>query len=76
MKPILAFVVIFKAKFCLLALLAALLAVTGCSGINTSHSVSPASFFLPGLMKAEPAPQPAPGNLAPAEPSIEKSAQS
>ena len=23
----------------------------GCSGINTSQSVSPASFFLPGLMR-------------------------
>jgi hypothetical protein len=26
----------------------------GCSGINTGTSVSPASFFLPGLMKADP----------------------
>ncbi len=26
---------------------------TGCSGINASHSVSPASFFLPGLLKNE-----------------------
>jgi hypothetical protein len=26
----------------------------GCSGINTSGSVSPASFFIPGLMKADP----------------------
>ena len=26
----------------------------GCSGINTSTSVSPASFFLPGLLKADP----------------------
>jgi hypothetical protein len=26
----------------------------GCSGINASTSVSPASFFLPGLMKADP----------------------
>jgi hypothetical protein len=35
-----------------LALLAALsLAGTGCSGINASQTVSPASFFLPGLMK-------------------------
>jgi hypothetical protein len=25
----------------------------GCSGINTSHSVSPAMFFLPGLGEAE-----------------------
>ena len=25
----------------------------GCSGINTGTSVSPASFFLPGLMRYE-----------------------
>ena len=30
------------------------LAGAGCSGINTGGSVSPASFFLPGLMKADP----------------------
>jgi hypothetical protein len=40
-----------------LLLAAALLVVTaGCSGINASHSVSPASFFLPGLLKADPPP--------------------
>jgi len=27
------------------------LALTGCSGINASHSVSPASFLLPGLIQ-------------------------
>jgi len=27
------------------------LVITGCSGINTTQSVSPASFFLPGLLK-------------------------
>jgi hypothetical protein len=26
----------------------------GCSGINAGSSVSPASFFLPGLLKASP----------------------
>jgi hypothetical protein len=26
----------------------------GCGGINASHSVSPASFFLPGLLQADP----------------------
>ena len=26
----------------------------GCGGINASQSVSPASFFLPGLLKACP----------------------
>lgn len=36
---------------------AALVAVVafgaGCSGIRASHSISPASFFLPGLLKYE-----------------------
>ena len=27
------------------------LASAGCSGINSTQSVSPASFFLPGLLK-------------------------
>jgi len=26
----------------------------GCSGINASRSVSPATFLLPGFMKADP----------------------
>jgi hypothetical protein len=26
----------------------------GCGGINASQSISPASFFLPGLLKACP----------------------
>jgi hypothetical protein len=26
---------------------------TGCGGINASQTVSPASFFLPGLLKAD-----------------------
>ena len=29
------------------------LACAGCGGINANQSVSPASFFLPGLMKAD-----------------------
>jgi hypothetical protein len=32
------------------------LSSAGCSGINAGTSVSPASFFLPGLMKADPPP--------------------
>jgi hypothetical protein len=28
----------------------------GCSGINTSGSASPATFLLPGLLKADPPP--------------------
>jgi hypothetical protein len=35
-------------------LMALALGSTGCGGINASQSVSPASFFLPGLMKADP----------------------
>jgi len=34
---------------------ALLLVCGGCSGINTTQSVSPATFFLPGLLKADPA---------------------
>jgi len=37
------------------ALLAALVLLgAGCGGINASQSVSPASFFLPGLLRADP----------------------
>jgi len=37
-----------------LTMLAALvLAGTGCGGINASQTVSPATFFLPGLLKAD-----------------------
>ena len=47
-----------------LAAAAACLAVavlsTGCGGVNATGSVSPATFFLPGLMKAAPV-KPAPG---------------
>jgi hypothetical protein len=27
---------------------------SGCSGINAGTSISPATFLLPGIMKAEP----------------------
>jgi hypothetical protein len=38
-----------------LAMLAFLLLLgAGCSGINAGGNVSPASFFIPGLMKADP----------------------
>jgi len=30
------------------------LAAAGCSGVHQSGSVSPATFFLPGILKAEP----------------------
>jgi len=39
------------AAFFILAIL-----VGGCSGINSSHSISPATFLLPGLLKADPGP--------------------
>lgn len=32
--------------------------VTGCGGISASKSVSPLDFLLPGLVKADPPPQP------------------
>ncbi len=49
--------------------LAALLAVvgmacTGCGGVQGSHSVSPASFFLPGLIHHEVS-EPRPDDAAP-----------
>jgi hypothetical protein len=38
-----------------LGLLAALAFLgAGCGGINASQSVSPASFLLPGILKADP----------------------
>ena len=43
-------------KFGLAAGAALLVLTAGCSGINASHSVSPATFILPGLLKTEPPP--------------------
>jgi hypothetical protein len=44
-------------KFLCLALgTVSLLFGAGCSGINASKSISPATFLLPGLMRAEPPP--------------------
>jgi hypothetical protein len=40
--------------------LAAACLLTGCGGVNASHSVSPMSFLLPGLLKAN-TPKPPPG---------------
>jgi hypothetical protein len=55
----------FHRKTCEFLLGAGLLTlVAGCSGINMSPSVSPATFLLPGLLKADPPPQ--------AEPPVEK----
>jgi hypothetical protein len=45
----------FNWNFTWLAMLAALAFFgAGCGGINASQSVSPASFFLPGLLRADP----------------------
>jgi hypothetical protein len=33
-----------------------LLLGAGCSGINASKSISPATFLLPGLLQADPSP--------------------
>lgn len=38
----------------IVALLPALLALSGCGGFSGSHSVSPASFFLPGIVQTQP----------------------
>jgi len=44
-------------------LMALALCGAGCGGINASQGVSPASFFLPGLMKAGPPSTNAPAAL-------------
>jgi hypothetical protein len=44
-------------KFLWLAMLTALsLSLTGCGGVNVGGSVSPATFFLPGVKNNVPAP--------------------
>jgi hypothetical protein len=43
--------------------LAAAALFSGCGGFSGSHSVSPATILLPGLLKAEPMPPQAPGTL-------------
>ena len=50
-------------------LLAFALCAAGCSGINTGGSVSPASFFLPGILKAGPPKTGSP--ISPPEPAKE-----
>lgn len=44
-----------KAKriFVVFGLLSATVIMTGCSGINYTHGVSPATFLLPGLVNTE-----------------------
>jgi len=43
----------------------------GCSGINSTQSVSPGSFFLPGLLQADPPPAPPSLILPTIEPATE-----
>jgi hypothetical protein len=52
------------------ALVALIWLNTGCSGVNASHSVSPASFFLPGLMQVKPPPPPEPPPAPTPEPTL------
>ena len=53
-----------KSARMILAPVAVLLLCAGCGGVNASRSVSPASFFIPGLLKAEPKP-PTPDDSVP-----------
>lgn len=48
-----------KLLVALLSLAAACL-MTGCGGVQTSQGVSPATFFMPGLLRANQ-PKPPPG---------------
>jgi hypothetical protein len=43
----------------------------GCSGINTTQSVSPATFLMPGLLRVDPPPAHPDLILPTEEPSIE-----
>ena len=55
----------------LAAIPALALAVAGCGGITASKSISPASFLLPGLLKADPPPANSQGTLPTTEPVVE-----
>lgn len=44
-------------------LVAASAAFQGCGGFSGSHSVSPATILLPGLLKADPVPARVPGRV-------------
>jgi hypothetical protein len=54
----------------LVACASLLVCAAGCGGFSASQGISPATFLLPGLMKADP-PQPSPELALPAaEPGI------
>jgi hypothetical protein len=50
----------------LAAVPALMLLGAGCAGLNASQSFSPATFFLPGLLKADPPPAQQPDRTLPA----------
>jgi hypothetical protein len=50
---------------------AVLLLCAGCGGLNATGSVSPASFLLPGLLKADPPPAHPDSTLPAGEPGEE-----
>jgi hypothetical protein len=47
-------------RLALFAAIALATAGAGCSGVNTSHSVSPATFLIPGFFGQVPSPGTAP----------------
>jgi hypothetical protein len=52
-----------RKSLALAAVLTLLALATGCGGFNGSYSASPASFFLPGLLKADPVKEQSPSVL-------------
>ncbi len=46
------------------------LGCTGCGGINTQGTVSPATFLLPGLLRAEPESPPSVDSALPSTPPL------
>lgn len=61
-------------KYLRFAMLPVIILLAGCGGLNASRSVSPASFFLPGLLKAEPQ-KIQPDGSVPARDSVKQVAQ-
>lgn len=51
-----------RKSFRVLAVAALAVLAAGCGGFNHTHSISPASFLLPGLLKTDPPPQTAPAD--------------
>jgi hypothetical protein len=72
--PILRGVRLELKSFWLALLTVAGVLVTGCGGITASKSISPASFFIPGLGEARPAPASSPVPSAPASAQFVKAA--